>query len=94
MESSECPFQRRGAPFTFDARAFIDLVQELRDSPVRQLQTDEDTIYAPSFDHVRKDPVERDLKIPSSRRIVLLEGNYLLLDQNPWKAVHELVDET
>jgi pantothenate kinase len=50
--------------------------------------------WVPSFDHALKDPVEDDIRIASSQRIVLLEGSYLLLDEQPWKGIKELVDET
>jgi hypothetical protein len=42
----------------------------------------------------RKDPAERDICVLSSQKIVLLEHNYLLLDENPWKAIQGFVDET
>jgi pantothenate kinase len=37
------------------------------------------TIYAPSFDHAVKDPVENDIGIAKSVRMVVFEGNYLSL---------------
>jgi len=63
---------RRGAAFTFDAPAFLALVKRIR-------RSSEETIYAPSFDHAKKDPVENEIEISPSSRIVVFEGNYLSL---------------
>ncbi|KAL5356305.1 hypothetical protein BJX96DRAFT_171488 [Aspergillus floccosus] len=56
-------------------------------------ETDEDlAIYAPSFDHKTKDPVENGACITEDVSIVIIEGNYLLLDEPVWKEVAPLVD--
>lgn len=80
---------RRGAAFTFNADSFLELVQELR----RPLLPESQSLYAPSFDHAVKDPVEGDIEIPPTARIVLFEGNYLSLGQGKWKHAAELMDE-
>jgi pantothenate kinase len=94
MQSAECPFRRRGAPFTFDSERFVHLVQCLCSSLVTEVDEPDSAIWAPSFDHAIKDPVEGDIRISSSQRIVLLEGSYLLLDEDPWRVIRELVSET
>ncbi|KAL3418308.1 nicotinamide riboside kinase [Phlyctema vagabunda] len=94
IESTECPFQRRGAPFTFDAESFLLLIRKLRDESITEHDEPERAIWAPSFDHAKKDPVEQDIRIPSSQQIIIIEGNYLLLDENPWNQIQDLVDET
>lgn len=94
MKSSECPFKRRGAPFTFDAEAFVELVRTLRETPVTDQPDPELDFHVPSFDHAVKDPVANDIYIPSSQQIVILEGIYLLLDEHPWNQISSLVDET
>ncbi|RFU30152.1 hypothetical protein B7463_g6188, partial [Scytalidium lignicola] len=86
--------RRRGAPFTFNAEAFIDLVKRLRQTPVTDTDNPSLSFHAPSFDHKIKDPIENDIYIPSSQRIIILEGNYLLLDEHPWNEIQDLVDET
>lgn len=80
---------RRGAAFTFDAPAFLDLVKKLR----APLCPETGTIYAPSFDHSVKDPVSNDIPIAASSRIVVFEGNYLSLGKAEWKEAAELMDE-
>lgn len=80
---------RRGAAFTFDAPAFLALVKKLREP----IGADTKTIYAPSFDHAVKDPVEGDIAIPGSSRVVVMEGNYLSLGKDEWKEAAGLMDE-
>jgi len=50
-------------------------------------------VYAPSFDHAVQDPVENDIVVSSRSRIVIIEGNYTLLDQKPWNEIPYLCDE-
>lgn len=80
---------RRGAAFTFDGHKFLALVQSLRES----LTTKVDSIYAPSFDHAVKDPVDDDIPIPATSRVIFFEGNYLSLDKEPWNQAAKLMDE-
>ena len=80
---------RRGAAFTFDDKAFLDLVKMLR----KPLLPESKTIYAPSFDHAIKDPVADDIPIYPTSRIVILEGNYLSLNQGLWKEAAEFMNE-
>jgi pantothenate kinase len=83
--------KRRGAPWTFDADAVVALVKRLHDSTLVQPQERRD-ILAPSFDHAIKDPIVDDISIPAAASIVILEGNYLLLDDGAWKEIGPLLD--
>ncbi|KAF2035603.1 hypothetical protein EK21DRAFT_96804 [Setomelanomma holmii] len=80
---------RRGAAFTFDGDSFFKLVKKLREPVCPETQT----LYAPSFDHAIKDPVDDDISIAPSVRIVIFEGNYCSLDKEPWKDAAEMMDE-
>jgi pantothenate kinase len=51
-------------------------------------------IFASSFDHALKDPVEGGIWITPEIKFVLLEGNYLLLDEEPWRHIQGLVDDS
>lgn len=86
-------FRRRGAPFTFDAAGFLKLVRRLRDTPVTECDELEIMIRAPSFDHALKDPVEDAIVVSSQTKLVIVEGNYTLLDEEPWAGISELVDD-
>lgn len=77
-------FRRRGAHWTFDGQAF------LRD--LKSLRRDGSGSF-PSFDHAIGDPVENDILISSEdHKIVLVEGNYLLLEEWPWSEVKACLD--
>ncbi|EEP81940.1 conserved hypothetical protein [Uncinocarpus reesii 1704] len=80
---------RRGAAFTFDPVKFTQLVRLLR----ADIGAESATIYAPSFDHAVKDPVENDVPIPATARVVFFEGNYLSLNKEPWTEAARLMDE-
>lgn len=78
---------RRGAPFTFNAQAFLDLVKTIK------TETEND-IYAPSFDHALKDPVENDIHISLDVVVVIIEGNYVSLKDEIWNEIETYVDDT
>ncbi|KAJ5325973.1 uncharacterized protein N7506_009075 [Penicillium brevicompactum] len=80
---------RRGAAFTFDGEKFLSLVRALR-TPITGKTG---SIYAPSFDHAIKDPVDDDIAIPANCRVLFFEGNYLSLNKEPWKTAAGLMDE-
>jgi pantothenate kinase len=80
---------RRGAAFTFDGTSFLNLVKKLRQPICPETQT----LYAPSFDHAIKDPIDNDIAIPTSVRIIIFEGNYCSLDKDPWNKAADLMDE-
>lgn len=89
MPDPEFAAARRGAAFTFDGEKFLRLVQALRDP----LTVQSPSLYAPSFDHAVKDPIENDIAIPASCRAIFFEGNYLSLDKPPWNQAAKLMDE-
>lgn len=78
---------RRGAPWTFDAAAAVDLVRELKAAfGVRD-------VVVPTFDHAVKDPVPGGLVVPRDIEACIVEGNYVLSDEGAWAAIAGLVDE-
>lgn len=89
MADPENAFARRGAAFTFDGPAFLALIRQLREA----LTSERKTLYAPSFDHAVKDPVENDISIPVTAKVLFFEGNYIALNKGTWKEAGELMDE-
>jgi pantothenate kinase len=73
----------RGAPHTFDAAGFVSLLQALRAG---------DAVWAPEFDRAAGEPVPDAIAVPAHAPLVIVEGNYLLLDTPPWDEVRELLD--
>ena len=80
---------RRGAAFTFNAPAYLALVKQLR-APLSPKST---TIYAPSFDHAVKDPVEDDIPVAPTVKVCVFEGNYVALNKDGWAEAASLMDE-
>ncbi|KAF8059450.1 uridine kinase [Scenedesmus sp. PABB004] len=86
MPDPQAAHARRGAPWTFDGEAFVSALAALRRSGAAAL---------PSFDHALGDPVPGDAVIDAARHaVVLVEGNYLLLRDEPWAALRPLLDDT
>lgn len=75
---------RRGAPDTFDPAGYAALVRRLRD--------EDGDVYAPAFDRTIEEPVAGAIRVAAEHRIVLTEGNYLLLDDPQWAAARDLMD--
>lgn len=67
FEDSVEAHERRGAPFTFNARAFGNALGRCRNR-------DGGVIELPSFDHALKDPIERDVRIDAGADVVIVEG--------------------
>lgn len=78
--------QRKGAPDTFDAAGYRALLQRLR-------AAGDETVYAPAFRREIEEPVAGAIAVGPEVRLVITEGNYLLLDQGPWAGVAALLDE-
>lgn len=78
--------KRKGSPPTFDCAGFEVLLKRLRD-------INEDIII-PLFD--RKLDLARAGAgiVKAGQRILLVEGNYLLLNQPPWDRLEQLFDVT
>jgi pantothenate kinase len=77
---------RKGAPDTFDAYGYAALLRRLRED------TDE-MIYAPGFERVIEQPIAGAIGVPRAARLIVSEGNYLLLDDPRWNTVRPLADE-
>ena len=77
---------RKGAPDTFDAAGLIAVLQRVRNAAGR------DTVYAPDFDRNIEEPIASAIAIEPHVRLIIVEGNYLLLDGG-WSAVAPLLDE-
>lgn len=77
--------QRKGAPDTFDAAGFVSLLSRVRH------QTDE-VIYAPEFDRSLEAAIAGSIAIAPETPLVIVEGNYLLLQTGEWRHVRPLLD--
>jgi pantothenate kinase len=81
--------ERKGAPETFDADAYVELLKRSRDPHA--------TIVFPIYDRDLHEPITRDTPeqtVGPGTRIVMTEGNYLLLNRKPWSELAKVLHET
>jgi pantothenate kinase len=78
---------RKGAPDTFDAAGYVNLLTRLKTDRTT-------TVYAPQFRREIEEPIAGAVPIHPTHRIVVTEGNYLLLQEEPWRQVRSLLTET
>jgi pantothenate kinase len=77
---------RKGAPFTFDVLGFEVLL--------KRIKAREADIAIPVFDRsMELSRAAADI-VTDEAKIVLVEGNYLLLDETPWNRLKPLFDFT
>jgi pantothenate kinase len=79
---------RKGAPDTFDSAGYVALLQRLRARRAGEI------VYAPEFRREIEEPVAGAIAVLPETRLVITEGNYLLLEQGPWAEVAALLDES
>ncbi|WEO93748.1 nucleoside/nucleotide kinase family protein [Streptomyces sp. FXJ1.172] len=77
---------RKGAPDTFDAAGYAALLRRLREEAG-------EVVYAPGFERVLEQPLAGAIPVPPAARLVVTEGNYLLLAEGSWVRVRPLLDE-
>ncbi|OIJ98349.1 nucleoside/nucleotide kinase family protein [Streptomyces colonosanans] len=78
---------RKGAPDTFDAAGYAALLRRLR------AEENGEIVYAPGFERVLEQPLAGALPVPPTARLVVTEGNYLLLETGAWARVRPQLDE-
>ncbi len=80
--------QRKGAPDTFDSAGYVALLARLRS------QRPDEIVYAPAFRREIEEPVAGAIAVHPDTRLIITEGNYLLLDDGHWARAACLLDET
>jgi pantothenate kinase len=74
---------RKGAPQTFDREGYVALLRRIRRRAA-------EPVYAPAFRRDIEEPIAGAIAVRPDTRLVVTEGNYLLL----WPEVRALLDET
>ncbi|GGA88758.1 nucleoside triphosphate hydrolase [Brucella endophytica] len=77
---------RKGSPPTFDCAGFEMLLGRLK--------TADEDIVIPVFDRTLDLARAGGAIVEARHRILIVEGNYLLLDEAPWRRLHGLFDMT
>ena len=75
--------ERKGAPETFDVAGFMHLIQRLRRR---------EEVYVPDFDRQTERTVNCAYPVPNHHDLVIVEGNYLLLDEPVWRDLDDYWD--
>ena len=77
---------RKGAPDTFDVNGFVSTLRRLR-------RVEPTSVWAPAFRRDLEEPIAGSIEVPPEVRLVVTEGNYLLLREDPWEEVRTLVHQ-
>jgi len=75
---------RKGAPDTFDPAGYAALLGRLAAG---------DEVWAPAFERDLEQPLAQAIHVGSDVRVVVSEGNYLLLQAPEWRVVRDRFDE-
>jgi pantothenate kinase len=78
---------RKGAPDTFDSAGYVALLRRLRAQPAGEI------VYAPEFRREIEEPIAGAIPVLPQTQLLIAEGNYLLLDDGPWREVAGLLDD-
>ena len=78
--------RRKGAPWTFDVAGLA--------TDLQRLKADAGPVLVPVFDRGLDLSRASAREIGPEARVILVEGNYLLLDQAPWEALAPFWDVT
>jgi pantothenate kinase len=76
----------KGAPNTFDISGYIGLLKRIKSDLSK-------SIYFPIFYREIEESFAADGTIPASTKVILTEGNYLLLNSGGWEVVATMLDE-
>lgn len=75
--------RRKGAPETFDAAGFVHAMRRLKAG---------EEVALPGFDRARDLSIAGVQVVPPEAQVIVVEGNYLLLDAPPWDGLAPLWD--
>ena len=76
---------KKGAPETFDVMGFINFLFRLQN---------ENEVAIPIFDRSLELSRSSAVIISKETRVVIVEGNYILLKTHPWRELHKFFNST
>lgn len=77
---------RKGAPDTFDAAGYLALLHRIKaDTP--------GIVYAPQFERILEQPIAAGIPVQPAARLIITEGNYLLLPDGDWPHIRNMLDQ-
>ena len=57
------------------------------------MRVDRTTVWAPGFERDLEQPIAGAIAVDPDVRLVVTEGNYLLIDADPWREARSLLDQ-
>jgi pantothenate kinase len=79
--------ERKGAPDTFDVNGFLNLIERIKSD-------NSQPIYYPIFDRSIEESIAAQGVVYPTTRVVIVEGNYLMHDQDGWQEIAPLLDQS
>ena len=79
----------KGSPATFDVAGYLDLLR-------RAKHVSDEKIQVPIYDRALHEPVlprDEAHAITPMTQLIITEGNYLLLDEDPWRGLADVLFE-
>ena len=77
---------RKGAPATFDTAGFTHLINRLTNF--------ENEVVIPEFDRNKDLSIAGSSIISTKDKVLIVEGNYLLIEEEPWTELKKTWDQT
>jgi len=74
----------KGAPHTFEGAEFVSFLHHLKHAG--------EAVSGPGYSRKIEDVVENAFTVSPEVRVLVVEGNYLLLTEGPWAGVKSLLD--
>jgi pantothenate kinase len=74
----------KGAPHTFEGAEFVDFLHHLKAAKTE--------VSGPGYSRKIEDVVENAFTVSAAVRVLVVEGNYLLLTEGPWAGIKPLLD--
>lgn len=78
---------RKGAQDTFDSAGFVSLLHRLKH------QGADEIVYAPEFRREIEEPIANAIPVLPETQLIIVEGNYLLLNTGHWRKVAPQLDD-
>lgn len=78
-------WELKGIPQSFEAQSFVDLLLKLKEGS--------EPVACPTFDRAIEEPTDGGVLVEPEHKLVVIEGNYLLLKDEPWARIKEILDD-
>lgn len=85
---------RKGAVETFDAAGFCAAIRAIVEEGGDEGRDEGGVQHLPGFNRHEDRVIPDQIRIAQETQVIVTEGNYLLLDQSPWRELHPMFAAT